>query len=68
MGVGRKAGNSTQRAAGESIIIAICDICKKEVWDFKKVNVFFVGEKPGQCQESALTTSSMVWHLKDTFL
>lgn len=28
VGVGRKEGNSTQRAAGKSVIIAICDICK----------------------------------------
>lgn len=28
--VGSKEGNSTQRTAGDSVIIAICDISKKE--------------------------------------
>lgn len=31
-GVGREAGNSTQRAAAESIIMAICAFCKKKFW------------------------------------
>lgn len=48
VGVGRKEGNSTQRAAGESVIIAICDICKeKSGIEKNKTNLFIKVEKCG---------------------
>lgn len=36
VGVGRKESSSTQRAVGESIIVAICDICNEKSGIFSR--------------------------------